>query len=93
MSNMARYVLWLYLGASLVTFVAYALDKSAAVTGRGRTSERRLLLLGLLGGWPGALLAQWRLRHKTRKWTFLVAFWASVLVNVTVVRLLLTVSH
>ncbi len=45
------------------------------------------------GLWPGALLAQWQLRHKTRKWPFLLAFWGSVLVNVTAVRMLLAASH
>ncbi len=89
MSEVARTVLWLYGAASLVTYVAYALDKAAAASGRWRTPERRLLLLGLLGGWPGGLLAQRMLRHKTGKRSFLVAFWASVLVNVSVVNLLL----
>ena len=42
-----------------------------------------------MGGWPGGLLAQRMLRHKTGKRSFLVAFWASVLVNVSVVNLLL----
>ena len=35
---------------SLGCFVAYAIDKSAAKEGRWRTSERTLLLLGLLCG-------------------------------------------
>ena len=51
-------VLALYLGASLVTFAAYALDKSAAQKGQWRTRESTLHLLGLIGGWPGALIAQ-----------------------------------
>lgn len=33
------------------------------------------------------------LRHKSGKRSFLVAFWASVLVNVTVMHLLLAVSN
>lgn len=50
---------------SVVTFVAYALDKSAARAGNWRTPESTLLLLGLAGGWPGALVAQRLLRHKS----------------------------
>ncbi|MDB5907437.1 MAG: cold-shock protein, partial [Massilia sp.] len=47
-----------YLVASVTSFVAYAMDKSAARAGRWRTSESTLLLLGLACGWPGAALAQ-----------------------------------
>ena len=66
---------------SFVTFAAYALDKAAAMSGRWRISERTLHVLGLLGGWPGALLAQQKLRHKTRKASFQAAFWLTVVVN------------
>jgi uncharacterized membrane protein YsdA (DUF1294 family) len=67
-----------YLLASLACFTAYALDKSAARAGARRTPERTLLLLGLAGGWPGAVLAQQWLRHKTRKQPFQNLFWLSV---------------
>jgi uncharacterized membrane protein YsdA (DUF1294 family) len=40
--------------------------------------ERTLHLLALLGGWPGAILGQRHFRHKTRKVSFLFAFWAVV---------------
>lgn len=73
--------LWLYLGASLVALAAYAADKSAAVAGEWRTPESTLHLLALLGGWPGALYAQQRLRHKTRKPSFRACFWATVVIN------------
>ena len=49
---------------------------------RPRTPERTLLLLGLVGGWPGAVLAQQWLRHKTSKRSFQQMFWFTVLVNV-----------
>ena len=55
----------LYGAMSLVTFLVYAMDKSAARRGAGRTSETTLHLLALVGGWPGALLAQQWLRHKS----------------------------
>jgi uncharacterized membrane protein YsdA (DUF1294 family) len=74
-------VLMFYLLASTVCFIAYALDKSAARAGARRTPERTLLLLGLAGGWPGAVLAQQWLRHKTRKQPFQALFWLTVAVH------------
>lgn len=73
----------LYGVVSLGCFVAYAVDKSAAQRRRWRVPEATLLLLGLVGGWPGAILAQQWLRHKTRKPSFLGPFWVTVVVNVT----------
>jgi uncharacterized membrane protein YsdA (DUF1294 family)/cold shock CspA family protein len=77
--------LWLagfYLVASMVTFMAYALDKSAAQRGTWRTKETTLHLMALVGGWPGALLAQQLLRHKSSKTQFRHVFRATVLINV-----------
>jgi uncharacterized membrane protein YsdA (DUF1294 family)/cold shock CspA family protein len=75
-------VLLAYLGLSLAAFMAYALDKSAAVSGRWRTAENTLHLFALAGGWPGALLAQQVLRHKTSKPDFVGVFWMMVAINV-----------
>lgn len=78
-----------YLGlvaaASLVTFAAYGFDKRRAGAGGRRVPERTLHLLALLGGWPGALAAQRRFRHKTQKVPFLVAFWGTVALHVALV--------
>ena len=74
-------VLILYLALSLITFAAYAMDKSAARKGAWRTKESTLHLLSLIGGWPGALVAQQKLRHKSRKKQFMVVFWATVILN------------
>ena len=77
-------VLWLYLAASVVTFITYALDKSAARNDRWRTSENTLHLFALVGGWPGALAAQRLLRHKSKKQSFQIVFWATVVLNCSV---------
>jgi uncharacterized membrane protein YsdA (DUF1294 family) len=66
---------------SVVAFVLYRHDKSAARAGAMRTRERTLHLVDLLGGWPGGLVAQDRLHHKTRKAAFQVKFWATVASN------------
>ncbi len=72
---------WLCLGMSIVAFVAYGVDKSAARGDRRRTRESTLHLLALAGGWPGALLAQRVFRHKSRKPAFQVAFRWTVALN------------
>lgn len=70
-----------YALASLITFVVYALDKQAARRQRWRTQEKTLHLLALFGGWPGALLAQRTLRHKSSKTAFQTVFWGTVVLN------------
>lgn len=70
-----------YTVLSLITFVVYAFDKSAASRGAWRTPESTLHLLGIAGGWPGALIAQQTLRHKSKKASFRAALWATVLIN------------
>ena len=71
-----------YACLSVITFVVYAIDKSAARRKGQRTPERTLHLLSLAGGWPGALLAQRWLRHKSAKASFRRVFWVTVAVNV-----------
>ncbi len=83
-------LLGVYLVLGIVTFLAYALDKSAARKDRWRTHESTLHLLAILGGWPGALVAQSVLRHKTRKQPFKAVFWITVLVNCSVLIWMLT---
>ncbi|APA68877.1 DUF1294 domain-containing protein [Janthinobacterium sp. 1_2014MBL_MicDiv] len=70
-----------YGAMSVTCFAVYAIDKRAARTQAWRTPEKTLWLLGLLCGWPGAVLAQQWLRHKTSKTSFQVVFWITVALN------------
>jgi uncharacterized membrane protein YsdA (DUF1294 family)/cold shock CspA family protein len=79
----------LYLGLSCIAFLAYGRDKAAAKANRHRTAESTLLLLGLAGGWPGALLAQRVFRHKSAKVAFQTAFRFTVMLNCCALALLL----
>lgn len=79
--SVPRPILLMYLAASAVAFAAYALDKSAARSGRWRVRESTLHLFGLACGWPGALIAQRLLRHKSKKASFRLVFWATVILN------------
>ena len=73
----------IYLSLSVLTYVIYAKDKSAAKSKTWRIPEKTLHLLSLCGGWLGAALAQETLRHKTQKTSFQVVFWLTVVANVT----------
>lgn len=64
---------------SLLAFAVYAFDKRRAVKAAERTPESFLHLLELLGGWPGAFLAQRLLRHKSAKISYQFVFWLIVL--------------
>lgn len=81
MAKVPLLILGLYAVASLITFIAYAWDKSAARQGAWRTQESTLHLLSLVGGWPGALVAQQKLRHKSKKQSFQAVFWITVTLN------------
>ncbi len=86
-----RTLVSLYLVMSLICYSAYALDKEAAAqNGRWRIAENSLHLLALLGGWPGARIAQHRFRHKTQKKAFRRLFWVTVVLNLAALAWLMT---
>ncbi len=66
---------------NLVTFSVYAHDKYAAQNGRWRVNENTLHSLSLIGGWPGAWLAQQTMRHKSRKVSFRTSYWMTVVAH------------
>ncbi|MCZ8235123.1 MAG: DUF1294 domain-containing protein [Inhella sp.] len=78
---MPRAVTTLYGALSMALFIVYGMDKWAAKRGRARVAETSLHLVALMGGWPGALLAQQVFRHKTAKPAFLRWTWAMVALN------------
>ncbi len=87
--NVPIWVLVLYPAMSVATFFLYLLDKRAALEGTWRVRETTLLLAGMLGGWPGAVVAQQVLRHKNRKWEFQAAFWCLAVLNIAIFLLLI----
>tara|TARA_R110001632_G_scaffold8686_9_gene34485 strand:+ start:7668 stop:8114 length:447 start_codon:yes stop_codon:yes gene_type:complete len=80
----------LYVLLSLGAYVFYKKDKAAAIKGTWRVPEKTLHLLALLGGWPGAIIAQQRLRHKTQKVSFRVIFWLTLMLNFSLLACLHT---
>lgn len=72
-----------YVIVSIITFCAYGLDKFKAQKGLWRIPEKTLHILELCCGWPGALLAQRLLRHKSYKKSFCIVFWIMVVLNMS----------
>lgn len=62
---------------SLITFIAYHIDKKKAIKGAYRTKEKTLLLLSLFGGAFGGYPAMLIFRHKTKG-----EHWYFTLVNI-----------
>ncbi|MEM7228684.1 MAG: DUF1294 domain-containing protein [Planctomycetota bacterium] len=71
-----------YAALSLVTFIAFAIDKHAARRDRSRISERTLHTLELLGGWIGSLAGQRWLRHKSRKRSYRLVLWMIIALHI-----------
>lgn len=76
-------VMW-FLLANALTLVIYGIDKTAARKTWRRVPESTLLVFGVVGGWPGAIVGQQLFRHKTQKQPFKIYFIISVLVSILV---------
>lgn len=89
-SQQPMFIVKVYAVIAVVTFLAYAIDKAAAKSDRWRIPESTLHVLALVGGWPGAILAQTILRHKSVKREFRLIFWITVGINLFVLGWLVT---
>ena len=81
------------LALSGAAFFAYAWDKEMARRDAWRVAESSLQLLALLGGWPGAAVAQTVLRHKTRKESFRRGFHISIATNLVLTTAGFVIYH
>ncbi len=63
---------------SLLTYWLYLCDKQRAREKSWRIPEANLHLMELIGGWPGAFVAQRWLRHKCSKAGYQMVFWTIV---------------
>ena len=71
----ALVLLGLAAALNVVTFFVYGWDKRQARLGGDRVPEKKLWLLILIGGCPGAWAGMQVFRHKTRKQPFSTIFW------------------
>ena len=74
-------VMW-FLAINVMTLFMYGADKMAARKGMRRVPEATLLVFGVTGGWPGAIVGQQLFRHKTQKQPFKSYFFISVVVSI-----------
>ncbi|MES2027108.1 MAG: DUF1294 domain-containing protein [Pseudomonadota bacterium] len=81
-ASLASFMGWWMLGCSIVSFVVMGVDKRAAYGGRRRTSEKSLLLLALIGGWPGTLAGMQWYRHKRSKPSFKYRCLLAIIFNI-----------
>ena len=79
-----------YAITSLITYFIYWWDKNKAKKGQWRTPENNLHFLALIGGWPGALIAQQTLRHKSSKKSFKIGLWLTIFINFIALLLIFT---
>jgi uncharacterized membrane protein YsdA (DUF1294 family)/cold shock CspA family protein len=79
-----------YVVMSLICAGFYWHDKVSARLREWRTSEAALFMLGVFCGWPGAIVAQQVLRHKTSKKSFRVMHWTSAVMNMVLFYLVST---
>lgn len=73
-----------FLLANVLTLAIYGVDKTAARKTWRRVPESTLLVFGVVGGWPGAIVGQQLFRHKTQKQPFKTYFIVSVIVSIVV---------
>lgn len=73
-----------FLLANVLTLAIYGIDKTAARKTWRRVPESTLLVFGVVGGWPGAIVGQQLFRHKTQKQPFKTYFIVSVTVSIVV---------
>lgn len=76
-------ILFLYLVLiNYIAFSLYHLDKERAIKGKRRISEKNLLTVAAFGGTLGAWIGMNKYRHKTKKLSFKLWFYAILILQV-----------
>ena len=80
---------------SLITFIAYGIDKKKAVKKKYRTKEKTLLSLSFFGGAFGGYPAMLIFRHKTKgeHWYFTAINLLGLAIHTTLIILLIFVFN
>ena len=83
------YIVYL-LAVSLITFLFYFIDKLKAIANAWRIPEKVLVVLSIIGGAFGGLLAMYTMRHKTKHWYFAVINVVAILLHFGVTFIIAT---
>lgn len=73
---------------NLLGFLLMWLDKSYAIHGKWRISEKNLLLIAILGGSLGSILGMYSFRHKTKHNKFKLGLPIILVVQITLFYIL-----
>jgi uncharacterized membrane protein YsdA (DUF1294 family) len=84
-THIALYLMFI----NVVTFWMYRLDKQAAIEKNWRIPEQTLHFAMMIGGTLGAIIAQQRFRHKTKKTSFQIVFRSLLLLQLVVIAALI----
>lgn len=74
---------------NIFVFILYGIDKKRAIRNEWRIPEQTLLLITLLCGGLGAILAGHYFRHKTQKWYFQLSWIIGLFILVIIYYLIL----
>lgn len=77
------------LSINITTFIAYGVDKKAAINKTWRVPEKDLHSLEFLGGWIGAFVGQKFFKHKTSKKSFQATYKLMIVVEFLAIFVLL----
>ncbi|WP_213349555.1 DUF1294 domain-containing protein [Candidatus Vampirococcus lugosii] len=76
---MYNILLYYFIFINLLGFILFTWDKYKSIKKQNRISEKRLLLLALIGGFIGQLISMILFNHKTRKTSFQIKLFLIVL--------------
>ena len=77
---MQKLILLYFALVNIASFVLYTFDKYKSRIGGRRTSEKKLFLVSLLGGFVGSTLSMIFFRHKIKKTSFILKHTAIIFV-------------
>ena len=80
-------IIYYYLVMSVLTAIAFFIDKRFAMYDMRRIPEKWLHGLELLGGWAGALAASELFRHKRQKQSYMIVLYGISLLHILLVTM------
>lgn len=82
-----EWAIYYFVAVNVLTFLTYGFDKGRARADARRVPERTLILMAVIGGSVGALLAMQLFRHKTKKAKFYIGVPIILILQIIVVIL------